>query len=125
KDQPAWMPALTRPEQVRTWTKTCMQACVMRGQMREAAEVLRKLVNDPKAAPEDVAWAKRTSTLIAASGGGAAERRLAVMALKNWKPDADAALEDLRTYVASLAVAARHLYGSERKQMLQRAVDTM
>ncbi len=124
-DQPNWAPAFTKPGQMRAWTKACMSAHVVRGQVREAAECLRKLANDAKAAPDDVAWAKRTSTLLAAAGGSVAERRQTLAALRDWKPGPDADLEELRTHVASLAAAARLVYGAERKQLLQQAVDTM
>ena len=123
--QPNWSPSLTKAGQMRSWTKVCMSRHLLRGQHREAADVLRKLANDPKAAADDVAWAKRTATLLAAAGGGAEERRQALIALKEWKPGADAGLDELRAHVASLALAARHVYGAERKQVLQQAVDTM
>lgn len=125
KVQPNWSPAFTKPGQQRSWTKACMSAFAVRSQVREASEVLRKLANDPKAAPDDVAWAKRTSTMLAAAGGSVADRRAALNALKDWKPGPNSTLDDLRAHVATLAVAARHLYGNERKQLLIQAVDTM
>lgn len=123
--QANWAPTLSNTGQQRLLAKASMSVHAIRGQHREAADVLRKLASDPKASAADVAWAKRTSTMLAAATGNAAERRQALIALREWKPNADTALDESRTHAASLAIAARHLYGNERKLLLQQAVDTM
>lgn len=120
-----WDPPMSKPSLRRTWTRASMSRFVIRSQVPEATAILKKLANDPKASADDVAWAKRTSTLLEAAGGSPAERRQALTALRDWKPGADATLDELRTHVTSLAMAARHLYGSERKQVLQQAVNTL
>lgn len=125
KEQMDWLPEFKKPEEPRMFAQARLHAYALRGQFDKATDVLSKLRDDPKARPEDVAWARRNLAMLAALNGTPDERRKAVQTLRELLGDTSGGMDELRARVTSLTVAARHLHGAERKETLRQAIDAM
>lgn len=125
RQQSDWLPEFEKPEEARSFAQACLRSFLLRDKTAEATAAVNRLAADPQARPEDVAWAKRTAALLAASRGGAGEIRQVVLTLKDMKPEPGSSLEDLRSLSASLTLASRHAHGQERKDLLRQGVAAM
>ncbi len=122
---PNWTPSFEKPEQRRWFAQACLDAAERRDQLAEANAVLDRLIADGAARPEDVAWAKRQKSMLAAGRGTNVERRQAALAIKEMPPAVSDNLEDCRSRVAALNVAARQLHGEARRAVLMQAIESM
>jgi cellulose synthase operon protein C len=120
-----WMPEFKKPDEPRTFAQARLNACLQRGNVKEATEALNLLAGNANARAEDTAWARRNLAVLAASRGGAADRLQAALALRGIKADAGASIEDLRSFSGSLALVSRHMHGAERRALLQQAIETL
>jgi tetratricopeptide (TPR) repeat protein len=123
--QPKWQPPLADANERRLFAQARLAVLVGRGEREQAVALLKGIVGDATARPEDVAWARRSLTLMAVVSGKPEERVEALRALLQEKAAATPTLEERRGRVSVLAAGLRHLKGAERKAALAEAIETL
>lgn len=122
--QPKWQPPLADANERRLFAQARLAVLIGRGEREQAAALLKGVLSDTTARPEDLAWAKRSLTLMAVVSGKPEEQVEALRALLQEKA-ATPTLEERRGRASVLAAALRRLKGTERKAALAEAIETL
>lgn len=120
-----WQPKFPHPEDYRRYAQACVLACEARGQMELAYRPLQRLENEPMASKEDREWAKRTLVVLQAGTGDWQARQDALLELRKTVAQEAATLDESRSRVSALMLAARNSQGEERNKLLKDAIHIM